>query len=95
MTQETELPASLIDEIVLRVVYDGDASIPYREDWMRGIGLPFARAIERAAVLAERERLLALANSRADHEGRLMRHAAMLDLIDAVFGARPSAVKEG
>lgn len=56
MTQETELPASRIDEIVLRVVYDGDASIPYREDWTRGIGLPFARAIERAAVLAERER---------------------------------------
>lgn len=90
MTQETELPA-LPEQTLLCRFMPGD----YRYGDVHGFTADQMRAYATAAVLAERERLLALANSRADHEGRLMRHAAMLDLIDAVFGARPSAVKEG
>lgn len=35
-----------IAEIVLRTVYEGDASIPYRDAWVAEFGIPFARAIE-------------------------------------------------
>jgi len=37
-----------IAEIVLREVYDGDDSIPFRKEWVLVTGAPFARAIERA-----------------------------------------------
>jgi hypothetical protein len=34
--------------LVLQTVYEGDASTPHREAWAAEIGVPFARAIERA-----------------------------------------------
>lgn len=34
--------------LILQTVYDGDASTPYRDAWAAEIGIPFARAIERA-----------------------------------------------
>lgn len=37
-----------IASIVLRTVYEGDASTPYRDAWAAEIGVPFARAIEAA-----------------------------------------------
>jgi hypothetical protein len=48
--QEERMPLNeeQIAEIVLRDVYEGDESIPYRHDWTRETGIPFARAIERA-----------------------------------------------
>jgi hypothetical protein len=48
--QEERKPLSeeQIADIVLRDVYEGDESIPYRHDWTRETGVPFARAIERA-----------------------------------------------
>jgi hypothetical protein len=49
-----------IAEIALKTVYQGDATTPYRADWTAEIGIPFARAIERAtaarAESAEAER---------------------------------------
>jgi hypothetical protein len=52
-----------IAEIALKTVYQGDATTPYRADWTAEIGIPFARAIERAIAAraesaeAERDRL--------------------------------------
>jgi len=37
-----------IAAIVLRTVYEGDASTPHRDAWAAEIGVPFARAIEAA-----------------------------------------------
>ena len=45
-------PAAMTDEqiaaLVLATVYDGDGSTPHRDAWATEIGIPFARAIERA-----------------------------------------------
>ena len=45
-------PVPLTDEqiaaLVLATVYDGDGSTPHRDAWATEIGIPFARAIERA-----------------------------------------------
>ena len=56
MLEETAPPvqpaAPLTDEqiqaLVLATVYDGDCSTPHRDAWAAEIGVPFARAIERA-----------------------------------------------
>ena len=40
------LPDECIAALVLRTVYEGDASTPYRDAWAAEIGIPFARAIE-------------------------------------------------
>ena len=37
-----------IAALVLQTVYEGDASTPHRDAWATEIGIPFARAIERA-----------------------------------------------
>ena len=37
-----------IEALVLETVYENDERIPYRDYWVREIGMPFARAIERA-----------------------------------------------
>ncbi len=37
-----------IQALVLATVYDGDCSTPHRDAWAAEIGVPFARAIERA-----------------------------------------------
>jgi hypothetical protein len=37
-----------ISALIFHEVYDGDASIPHRDGWANDIGIPFARAIERA-----------------------------------------------
>jgi len=37
-----------ISRLALQTVYEGDTSTPYRDAWAAEIGIPFARAIERA-----------------------------------------------
>ena len=37
-----------IEALVLETVYENDERIPYRDYWVSEIGMPFARAIERA-----------------------------------------------
>ena len=37
-----------ISALVLETVYENDERIPYRDYWVREIGMPFARAIEAA-----------------------------------------------
>jgi hypothetical protein len=37
-----------VADIDLQSVYDGNAYTPYRDAWVRMIGIPFARAIEAA-----------------------------------------------
>ena len=53
MTPQTPQGAALsdadIDKIALEVIYEGDTSIPYRQEWCNDIGRPFARAILAAA----------------------------------------------
>jgi hypothetical protein len=44
----SELMDAHIEEIILRVVYDGDDSVPYRKQWTADVGLSLARAIELA-----------------------------------------------
>ena len=62
MLEETAPPAQpaaqpLTDEqiavLVLATVYDGDCSTPHRDAWAAEIGVPFARAIERAHGIGE------------------------------------------
>ena len=38
-----------IKELILRTVYEGDASTPHRDAWAAEIGIPFARAVLAAA----------------------------------------------
>jgi hypothetical protein len=49
--------APLTDEqikaLVLATVYEGDCSTPHRDAWAAEIGVPFARAIERAHGIGE------------------------------------------
>ena len=42
-----------IEALVLETVYENDERIPYRDYWVREIGMPFARAIERAHGIGE------------------------------------------
>jgi len=42
-----------IQALVLATVYDGDCSTPHRDAWAAEIGVPFARAIERAHGIGE------------------------------------------
>jgi hypothetical protein len=46
--QRERLTYAQIADIVLRVVYEGNASTPHRDAWASEIGIPFARAIEAA-----------------------------------------------
>ena len=57
MLEETAPPAqpaaqpmtdAQIEALVLETVYENDERIPYRDYWVREIGMPFARAIEAA-----------------------------------------------
>ena len=48
-TPRAALSDADIDKIALEVIYEGDTSIPYRQEWCNDIGRPFARAILAAA----------------------------------------------